>query len=294
MLRAALAIVWVSVVIGCGGGGDAPVTPIVPPAKRLQVAYVHGDTAAVKQAFPSDLSILPLHEADVDKSLLLQDEQVGNKVLFGGFTKATGFSSWPELLAKSASRVGYTHAYVYDEAFWGNDGQIHIGMDEDAINTAADQAIAYGYKTVITLMPWVVLHPDFAMTSINKFDVIVLDLYPSTARMLPSGLNNDLHGCKHNDNLMTNLMVCSIQKLRAQGFKGEVWYAYQAFKINGTTNADLLADLMLQRETLLEAASLGITGIAAFGFDLSQKQVAEESITPLRGTQFESLLLPPL
>ena len=217
-----------------------------------------------------DASIQFSMETDPVKSVAEQSLLPGKVLLTVGPTRTSGFADFSKYLQEAVKYPNVQYIYLYDELFWtGN--SIAIGKDEAETLAAARLAHAVSLKTVVTILPYVVLDPAFTLADSNAFDVIALDLYPS---MVWSG--NHLGGCRYNDNLQTNLLYCSIRKLRLTGFKGEIWYVYQAFGVNTKPLETLKVELAAQRDTIAAAPGFGVTGLVPFGLYLTADQIAQE------------------
>lgn len=271
---------------GCGGGGNPP-APVAPAAPVLLKALVQPSDRVVDGA-GYDLQIQPLAEPDPAASVLAQSRLGGNVMLWAGFTKGEGFDRFPAFVEQARKYPNITHAYVYDELFWTGQETV-IGLDEAAILQAAQLARAAGLKTVVTLMPDVVLDPAFRLADGNAFDAIGLDVYPSARPHIVSQLGT----CRYSDNLYSNLFYCAARKLRAQGYTGQIWYVYQAFGSHQETADQLRRELTLQRETINDAARLGADGIVPWGLHLGAEQIAAEPfLYQLAGTDLEGLVAP--
>jgi hypothetical protein len=168
--------------------------------------------------------------------------------------------------------------YLYDEMYWTG-SRVAIGEHDAAISAAAAQVRSADLKTAVTLMPDVVLHEQFHFDA-AAFDVVLLDPYPQA----PTGLTNT---CVFNENSQTTLLACAVQKLRAHGYAGEIWYVYQGFWLE---ESDVEDKLRRQRETIRDAPALGITGLVAFG--LFPGAHMRPPLTPGIGSPYESLLVP--
>lgn len=270
---------------GCGGGSSEPLAP-VPVALPLALMQP-SDRVMPDPGYA--LQIQPLSEPDPATSVLAQSKLPGNVILWAGFTKGAGFAAFPAFVAQARQYPQITHAYVYDELFWSLAGQTVIGLDEAAVLQAAQVAHAAGLKSVVTILPDVILDPAFRLQDINAFDVISIDVYPSARPHDASQLGS----CKYNSNLYSNLLFCSIQKLRAMGFRGDVWYIYQAFGVHSETEALLREQLTQQRETIGDAAKLGASGLVPWGLYLGADAIANEPfLYQLAGTPLESLVRP--
>ena len=224
-------------------------------------------------------------ETDPAKSVAEQSLLPGTVLLTTGPTRTTGFADFSSYLQEAVKYPNIRYIYLYDELFWTG-SRIAIGKDETETLAAARLSHAVGLKTVVTILPYVVLDPAFALVDSNAFDVIALDLYPSMAW---SG--SHLGGCRYNDNLQTNLLYCSVQKLRSKGFKGEIWYAYQAFGVNTKPIETLKTELAAQRDTIADAPAFGVTGLVPFGLYLTADQIAQEPfLFQGQGSAIESLV----
>lgn len=286
LARALLAFVPV-LLAGCGGGSPSVATFQVsleaawPPVLR---ALLHASDRMAPSA-GYDLHIQPRTETDVAANVLAQSRLPGEVILWAGFTKGEGFSRFPAFLAEARKYPNIRYAYIYDEKDW--DGARYVpGLHQSAIYQAADQARAAGLRPVITIMPDVILQPDFSL-DVNRFDVIGIDIYPSGR---PSGMPA-LDACQISANPMSNLLGCGIAKLRRMGFTGKAFYVYQAFGVHSDHN--LLSGLSLQREMIDSARALGADGVMPYGLYFGAAELAAEpNLYPLAGTALEALVTP--
>ena len=261
------------------------VLPTSPNATTLKRAKVSPSSGIVNES-GYEYSLYTISDLNPATSVPIQAQQEGNVILWAGFTKGIGFTGFPALLAAATSYPNITHAYIYDEAFLGPGGTIQIGLDEPAILNAAQQTRNAGLKPVITILPDIILDPAFAMTSINTYDVIAVNVYPF-GRLTP------IHGDFPTlyPNILSDLLYSSVQKLRGMGFTGEIWYIYQAFGLHTVSVPDLTAGFNLQMETLDACQGMGVTGIAAFGFWLGPQEIQNEPfLFQGAGTVFEPQL----
>lgn len=272
----------------CGGGGLEPRPPSTP---TLLKALVHPSDSFVSGA-GYDVQISTTDIPDVATNVAHQANNLPDgSVLFGGRTNAYGFGNWPLLLSESLKYPGkFKYAYVYDEIFLGpgkgTEDPYTAGYNEIAMNNAADQARAAGLKTIITALPHTIMHPDFSMTAINKYDVIAIDIYVDWAPV-------NTYGDNYGTNPYSNSLYAAARKLRTKGFTGDIWYIYQAFGIRGADEALFIAKLELQRETIRDALILGAVGVAPFGMYLGAPELAAEpNLRPLGGTSLEYLVRP--
>lgn len=275
----------VALLAGCGGGSSEPSAPV---SIALPWAMVQpSDRVMLDPGY--SLQIQPLSELDPATSVLAQSKLPGNVILWAGFTKGAGFSTFPAFVEQAKKYPKITHAYIYDELFWSLQAKTVIGLDEVAVLQAAKVAHDAGLKTVVTILPGVILDPAFRLADINAFDVIAIDVYPSSRPHDASQLGS----CKYNDNLYSNLLFCSIQKLRAMGFRGDAWHIFQSFGVHTETDALLREHLTLQRETIRDAEKIGAAGLVPFGLYLSAETIANEPfLYQLAGTPLESLVRP--
>lgn len=253
MTRGALLFTIALGLAACGGAGGSQsdyATKLIVQSSPQQANGAGFNASAV---FPE------LPELDAAKGVAQQLLAPGAvDVTLYPSTKGGNFQALPGYLqeaAKHADRARWV--YVYDELFWES-GRIAIGAHEPEIVAAAHQVQQAGLKSSISILPEVILTPGFALQDPAAFDVIMIDAYPSLR------FTADLSGCNFTGNTNTQLLHCSVQKLRDAGFKGEVWYIYQAF--GDSQDADLVAKLQQQRETIALAPSFGVTGLVSFGF----------------------------
>ena len=236
-----------------------------------------------------DVTLFTTLDLNAATSVPLQATQDGDVILWAGFTKGIGFSNWPAMIAEAALYPNIKYAYVYDEMFWSGSG-ISIGLDEPAILTAAAQAHAVGLKTVVTILPDVILDPGFVLNTPNEYDVIAIDVYPLIRPTALVGNYPLLY-----PNILSDLLYSSIQILRGIGFTGEIWYIYQAFGLHSATDAQMTAAFDLQLETLGQCQAMGVTGIVPFGFWLGPTEITNEpNLFQGAGTIFESQLRYPI
>jgi hypothetical protein len=181
----------------------------------------------------------------------------GNVVLTMRPLRGTQFDELDAYIHEASShRERIKWIYVYDEMFWAPP-RIVIGAHEEQITSAALRVKAAGFKSAVTIIPEVILTPGFTLKQPDAFDVILVDVYPTTP------LVAELNGCAYNSNPYTNKLFCSMRKLREVGFKGEVWYVFQAFGVRSYPNITDL--LVLQKDTIATAHKFGIAGLVSFG-----------------------------
>lgn len=270
--------------VACGGGGDSTTPESAPaPLYSTRLMVQPADRLVAEPAYNASIEFSV--ETDPAKSVFGQSLLPGTVVLTAGPTRTAGFADFSSYLQEALKYPNIRYTYLYDELFWTG-SSIAVGKDEAETLAAAKLSHAAGLKTVVSILPYVVLDPAFALADSNAFDVIALDLYPSMAW---SG--DHLGGCKYNDNLQTNLLYCSIQKLRSTGFKGEIWYVYQAFGMNTRPFDTLKTELAAQRDTIAAAPGFGVTGLVPFGLYLTAEQIAQEPyLFQGQGSAIESLV----
>lgn len=292
-LAAALAVCLTA----CGGGGSAsaPVASAAPvevtptPAQRtpkpMARVLINQGVAAAQNDPDFDVSFF-LPELAGDPSV---QAQVAAQVAYRGSvgiltspgTKSAGFDNFAAYVDAAKQYPNAIYAYGYDEVGWKN-GVIDITADAAGILTASQYTHAAGMKFAVTMMPNVVLDPNFALAHPDEYDVIALDLYPGGL------LNQNTYGCSYNDNPYTTMLYCSIKKLREAGYQGEIWYIYQGFGLKAVDPLVQTQQLTQQRETILAAASLGVTGIGPYG--LYWSLTGSEPYYQGAGTAIEALV----
>ena len=268
--------------VGCGGGGAIPV-----PAQFLPSVLVQASDKIVSTAGYA-LSIFPTDEPDPVRSVRQQALQRGPLMLWPGNIKRDGFARFTQYVDAAALNPAFKSVYIFDEwcfseKLYAAHGDGFGDCRELEIMAAARYARAHGLKAAVSIIPAVVLHPQFKPLDINAFDVIGLDIYPS----LPLGN----YECAITGNPYTALLACAIARLRSLGFQGEIYYITQAFGINTQPLADTLAQLALQRETIAAAPGLGVTMLAPWGQYMSAADIAlEPALYQGRGSAIESKL----
>lgn len=276
-LLGVLVIALAVVLVACGGG-SSPSVP-VPMAQAL----VHPSDRQL-DATGYAYNIRVTEGMSVKDSVAAQAQLPGSVILSPGRANVEGFGDLEQYLNEAASYGNFTHLYVYDELGWKRNS-IDFS-DVGAAHDAALRGLAYGLKPVVTLQPFVVLNDAFRLPDVNVYKVIVLDPYPSVGAMGQAGV-------PWKDNLMSSQLHGAVIKLRAMGYTGDFWYAYQAFSVAGTDDAANRAMFTQQRETIADAAALGMVGIVPFGLDLGPEAKAREPwIVPGREGPYLDLLLP--
>jgi hypothetical protein len=263
-LRLGAAVCLAFLIAACGGGNgnntnssvggaqvsqpqraDYPVKVMVqPPPGQQDPGYNASGTFVPDSSGPAE-------------STTQQLAAPGNVVLTMRPLRGTQFDELDAYIAQASHhRERIKWIYVYDEMFWAPP-KVVIGEHEQQITNAALRVQAAGFKSAVTIIPEVILTPGFTLKQPAAFDVVMIDVYPTTP------LVADLNGCAYNANPYTNKLYCSMRKLRDIGFKGEVWYVFQAFGVRSYPN---LAELLtLQKDTIATAPQFGIAGLVSFG-----------------------------
>ncbi len=237
-----------------------------------------------------DASIQTTLEADPVKSVAQQAQIPGTVILWLGRKQewAQALANFPTMINEAKKYPGkFPWGNFYDEpglCAWG----VCEWPEEAQVAQAAAVARAAGIKSLITILPDVILEPRFRLIDINEFDGINIDVYPS---MRPTSPN--FGACRWSDNHTANLFYCSAQKLRAMGFRGQIGYTYQAFGIVGESYQARIAYLAEQRYVINNAWAMGADAVMAWGCHLgASDRAAEPNLEPLCGTQYEYLVTP--
>jgi hypothetical protein len=216
-------------------------------------------------------SIYTTKETHAVLSVRQQSKQKGVVILWVGFTKKRGFSNFRAMVDEAIHYRNIGYVYLYEELFWEPPGRLALGYNEKEILEANTYARRNGLMTIVSIMPDVVLHPDFKLKTINAYSVICIVDHPSVNPTIR--LNDNIKKCGFSDNLTTNLMYLSLKKLHELGFTGQVWYAYQAFGLNSISPIDLKKDLSLQRETLKRGDILGFSALVPYGLYFGEPEL---------------------
>ena len=265
------------------GGGSALSAPwkiMAQPSDRLVSSA--GYDAVIRPTPPG--AILPDVVSDVAKQAALG----GSVILWiGGKTQAV-VDRFPALIQEAKKYPNIQWVYLADELCWT--GTLGTPCQYEAeVMWGAKIAHDAGLNTLVTILPDVILHPSFHLRDINALDGISIDVYPSIR------VSNELYGCRYSDNLIENLLRCSIDKLRAQGFKGKIGYIFQGFALNTLPAEVSLQHAALQRP-VIDAAMAGKYDLAAvmpWGAWLGSAELAAEPyLYPLGGTPYQCLVEP--
>lgn len=278
------------ILVACGGGdGQNPVAESTQSftfsAYRDKAAYLSSDLESATEPWIT-LSFQPTYGLTPEQSVMAQTNVQGRLVLFANQNKFTPYKDFFTYVDIASMNPRFEYVYVYDELFW-NGTKDEIGWREDDVVNASDYVRSKGMRAMVDILPYTILNPEFTLKNYNAFDAIAINVYPSIV------VNKDTYGCKYNDNLYTNLLYCSQKKLRDAGFKGEVWYVYQAFGLTSDSTQQLEANFKLQQETIKTAPSFGITTVLPFGLYLGKAELnAEPYLIPGKGSSFEALVNP--
>lgn len=269
---------------GCGGNAaPAPWKVFLQPSDRIENAM--GYDAQI-QPTPAGAPLLPVVQ-DVAKQAAL-----GSSVILwiGGRTQEV-VDRFPALIAEAKKYPNFEWVYLYDELCWTAGFLGETCQNKAEVLAGAKIAHDAGLKTLVTIMPDVILHPSFAFTAdeLNAFDGISIDVYPSIR------VSNELYGCRYSDNLIENLLRCSTDKLRAKGYRGKIGYIWQGFALSTETLEQGLAHAALQRP-VIDAAMAGhydVQAVMSWGMHLGAPELAAEPyLIPLGGTPYEYLVRP--
>jgi hypothetical protein len=276
-MRHILAALAISLLSACGSSAQ-PVNVCMQPSDRLEP--MRG----------CDATVWTINEPDPVKSVAMQASVPGPMVLWPGHRRdwARSVVNFPALITEAAKYPGkFPWVTVYDEPGWCN-GQLCYWADEALVMQGVALAHAHGIKTLITVMPDVILDPRFAIKNINAFDGIAIDVYPSIRPTVPN-----FGACRWNDNPVANLFYCAAQKLRALGYVGQIGYMPQGFGMVTDTHAHRMEYLTQQRYVMGNAGAMGADAQMVFGCHLGAPELAAEPVlVPLCGTPYESLVTP--
>jgi hypothetical protein len=277
-MRRLLAIALLLAVASCGGGASVSADPAY--AEKMMVRL--GADAPVPAEPGYTLYGTTTVTNDVQQSVALQASAPGDVMLMLGWvTREQGFDAVPRYLEAARQHQNIRWAYLYDELFWEN-MVVSIGAHEADVIDAAAQAHAAGFKAAITIPPVVLMDPAFRLAQPNAFDVIGIDVYPA-GRMAPLAA-----GCATSSNPFTDLLACSVKRLRAAGYTGQIWFVFQAF--NDTETPSLAAALAQQRETIAAAPALGVDGLVSFGYYDEHASMLTPPLIQGHGSPIQSLV----
>jgi hypothetical protein len=249
-MRVLLAIALLALV-GCGGGGtSAPATPVYQVKMMARLAHI----GAVPAEPGFNASVMtPGAVTAIDDSVEQQASAPADVALTIGAAKSLDFSTLPAYLQAAASHSNVRWVYLYDELYWT--GSVQLGLGADQVERAVGVIHAAGKLAAVSILPDVILAPGFEL--LPGLDVIVVDVYPAARP------NASFANCPGN-NPYSAALACSVHRLRALGYTGQIWYAYEAF--GDVDVPDLASKLTQQRQTIAAAPALGVSGLVAFGF----------------------------
>ncbi len=207
-------------------------------------------------------------------------------IVWPGFTKKDGFdfvkpitdlsvqyNAQNKTSGKPYSPIEYI--YVYDEIYWGGSG-VDFSLHEKEIYASSAYVKNNALKTAVTILPQVILDPQFKPTYLKNIDLIGIDIYPS---MPPYYNSYETYGCKfpgNPNNELSNLLYCSTQKLRKMGYRGKIWYLPQAFSSTTWDNKTVYEHFLKQKETILHSERMDIQGILPWGYYLGKYELMGE------------------
>lgn len=263
--------------VACGG-----------QAKPLNVCLQPSDGPVYMAA--CDASILTSNNTDPVANVAQQASVPGSMILWVGKKQnwSQTVAQFPTYITESKKYGSkFEWVYLYDEIGWCDTGLCWFDH-EDTVLQGAAHARANGLKTLVTILPDVILDPRFALKNINSYDGISIDVYPSIRPTQPN-----FGACRFSYNELENLFYCSVQKLRALGFTGQVGYIFQGIGIRGESHEVRTAYLIKQRQAINNASVMGATAVMSFGCRLgAAEQAAEPILEPLCGTQYEHWVTP--
>jgi hypothetical protein len=261
---------------------------VIPPVQN-RVMILGSDGVIPKEKWPNLNIYVTRKDMTIEQSIEAQNKIPGRKMLWTGFTKdyfgkPDGLDTFKKYVDLGVATGNYEYIYVYDELFWDFTGE-YMGRHEDEVIAASKYVRSKGLKNATVILPNTILNQDFKLKDPSVFDVLAIDVYPSM--LGPYNLGT----CKYNNNLYSNLLYCSIQKLRKMGYKGPIWYVYQAFGMNTEDKQTFINNMKLQQETIKSAGAMGVTGIVPFGLYLGKEELTEQPfLIQGAGTDFEYLI----
>jgi len=272
------ALLLAAILCGCGGTQARPTNVCLQPSDGP--VYMAG----------CDVSVLTSNKVDVAANVAQQASVPGEMILWAGKKQnwERTVAQFPAIVAESKKYPGkFNWVYLYDEIGWCPTGLCWFDHEDKVLEGAA-YARAAGLKTLVTILPDVILDPRFALKNINAYDGINIDVYPSIRPTVP-----DFGTCRFSGNHLENLFYCASQKLRQQGFTGQIGYIYQGFGLRGESHEHRMAYLMQQRQAIDNAAAMGATAVMAFGVVLgAEEQAAEPILEPFGGTPYAPWVAP--
>jgi hypothetical protein len=284
------ALGWV--LAGCAGGDGNRFKPVRAqenghtPVQIFPVQMMArlGDSGPIEMDPGFNASVVTTGLQDIAASVRAQAAAPADVALTFRYAKQVGeYDCLGEYWAEVRRHPNIKWVYMYDEMFWeGN--QIRIGYNEQAITKASRLVQSVGLRTAVSVLPEVVLDPNFAFGDINVFDVVAVVVYPSLGIDWRAGPE------RTDANLYFATLLASVRKLREMGYRGEVWYVFQAF--GDPDDALLTEHLELQREALARAPAIGISGAVSFGFYDDRHTNLPNGFYPGSGTDFEPLVMP--
>ncbi len=275
MIKRVVVFFLMLLMMGCSGSVTAkPINVCVQPSDGP--VYMQG----------CDASVLTSNVFDPVANVAHQAKVAGPMVLWTG-KKANWNQTVQQFtaLVDESKKYGnkFEWVYLYDEIGWCPNSGLCWFDHEDTVLAGAAYAHSKGLKTLVTILPDVILDPRFKLKDINAYDGISIDVYPSIRPTKP-----DFGSCKFSDNELENLFYCSAQKLRSLGFTGQLGYIFQGFGIRGESHDHRMFYLIKQRQAIENASAMGATAVMSFGKILGAVEQQEEPfLEPFGGTIYE-------
>jgi len=273
----ALALAITLFVSACGGQ---------VAAKPLNICLQPSDRIAQTAGCDSTIQPVIAYDENVTDFVNRQMQQPGNVMLWIGKEDWSHLPGWRNrnfvaVLAAAAPYIAagkVTHVYVADEINLCPTGPCH-GRDDALVNAATTLAHAAGLKTTATITPNVILSDGFVLPNV---DVIGIDPYYVT--------NQSAGTCYMSANPTLNLWKCSVAKLRAKGFAGQLVFVGAGFGLTTDTHEFRMMYLQLQVDAYLQSEADGVMSYYC-RYD-PYVAATEPLLVPLCGTIYEYLVTP--
>ena len=255
-------------------------------AKPLNICLQPSDRIAQTVGCDSTIQPVIAYNENAVEFVERQMKQPGNVMLWIGKEDWAHLPRWRNrnfvaVLAAAAPYIAAgktTHVYVQDEADLCSTGPCP-GRDTYLINLATTLAHAAGLKTAITIAPMVILDPGFILPNI---DVIGIDPYYVTAQSAGD--------CQMSANPTANLWKCSVARLRAKGFTGQLVFVGAGFGLVTDTHEFRMMYLQLQVDAYLQSNADGV--MAYYCHYDPQVAATEPNLVPLCSTQYAPYVTP--
>lgn len=246
-----------------------------------------------------DAVIQPTPELDPSKSAKIQSslgsivigwiggDQEGtiDKVRTQGAITPATMSRAPALIQAMSSYSNIQVVYVADEFGHCDSGDCLYEYIQQ-LSTLTSLAHAAGKKVLLSVLPGTLAaYPDKVIPGINEIDGIAVVVYASFP------FASTYPGCAYTGNPLVSVTKCSFDKLERMGWSGTKALIVQGFALTTETDAQIQANLALQRELVQQADSLNIYALMYWGCYLGQGELRREpTLMPLCGTKYEALL----